>query len=215
MEIKIAAAIIIGYILGSIPFAYIIARLKKGVDIRKVGGGNVGALNTYREIGPVYGLGVLAADILKGVLAVFVAKWLDISLAWVCVAGFAAVVGHNWPVFIKFKGGMGAATVIGVLVALTTVETLISAGIVILLIAITRNVRLALFALVFVPVFQWIFDKDFTYIACAIGLLLFIGLRLFINLRKELAKVSNKKNLIIDKEYTAWQTKKMQNNLEK
>jgi len=215
VEIKIAAAIIIGYILGSIPFAYIIARLKKGVDIREVGGGNVGALNTYREIGPVYGLGVLAADILKGVLAVYVAKWLDISLAWVCVAGFAAVVGHNWPVFIKFKGGMGAATVIGVLVALTTVETLISAGIVILLIAITRNVRLALFALVFVPVFQWIFDKDFTYIACAIGLLLFIGLRLFINLRKELAKVSNKKNLIIDKEYTAWQTKKMQNNLEK
>ena len=208
MEIQIALAIIIGYILGSIPFAYIIARLKKGVDIREVGGGNVGALNTYREIGPVYGLGVLAADILKGVLAVYVAKWLDIPLTWVCVAGFAAVVGHNWPVFIRFKGGMGAATVIGVLVALTPVETLISAGIVILLIAITRNVRLALFALIFVPVFHWVFDKDFTYIACAIGLLLFIGLRLFINLRKELAKVVDKKNLIIDREYSAWQTKK-------
>ena len=208
MEIKIAAAIIIGYIVGSIPFAYIIARLKKGVDIREVGGGNVGALNTYREIGPAYGLGVLAADILKGVLAVYIAKWLDISLTWVCVAGFAAIVGHNWPVFIKFKGGMGAATVIGVLVALTPVETLISAGIVILLIGITRNVRLALFALIFVPVFQWIFDKDFTYIACALGLLLFIGIRLSFNLKKELVKVSDKKSLIIDKEYTAWQTKR-------
>ena len=62
MAFQIAAAIIIGYLLGSIPFAYIVARLKKGVDIRGIGGGNVGALNAYRHIGPVYGLGVLAAE---------------------------------------------------------------------------------------------------------------------------------------------------------
>jgi glycerol-3-phosphate acyltransferase PlsY len=208
VEIKIALAIIIGYLLGSIPFAYIIGRLKKGVDIRDVGGGNVGALNTYREIGPLYGLGVLAADIIKGALSVWVATWLGLALEWICVAGFAAVIGHNWPVFIKFKGGMGAATVIGVLAALTPVPLLISAGIVLLLIAITRNVRLSLCALVLVPVFDWIFDNDFTYIACALGLLLFICLRLLFNLRKELAKAGDKKNLIIDKEYTAWQTKK-------
>lgn len=209
MEIKIALAIIIGYLLGSIPFAYIIARLKKGVDIREVGGGNVGALNTYREIGPVYGLSVLAFDILKGAFAVWIAAWLGIDLEWICVAGFAAVVGHNWPVFIKFKGGMGAATVIGVLAALAPVPLLISTGIVIVLIGITRNVRLSLCALVLVPVFYWVFDNDFTYIACALGLLLFIGLRLLYNLRKELAKADGKKkSLIIDKEYTAWQTKK-------
>lgn len=208
MEIKIALAIIIGYLLGSIPFAYIIGRLKKGVDIREVGGGNVGALNTYREIGPLYGLGVLAADIIKGALSVWVATWLGLGLEWICVAGFAAVVGHNWPVFIKFRGGMGAATVIGVLAALTPVPLLISTGIVLLLIAITRNVRLSLFALVLVPVFNWIFDNDFTYIACALGLLLFIGLRLLFNLRKELDKAGDRKNLIVDKEYTAWQTKK-------
>ncbi len=208
MEIKIALAIIIGYLLGSIPFAYIIGRLKKGVDIREVGGGNVGALNTYREIGPLYGLGVLAADIVKGALAVWIASWLGLELEWICVAGFAAVVGHNWPLFIKFKGGMGAATVIGVLAALTPVPLLISAGIVILLIAITRNVRLSLFALVLVPVFDWIFDNDIIYIVCVLGLLLFIGLRLLLNLRKELKKAGNKKNLIIDKEYTAWQIKK-------
>ena len=208
MEIKIALAIILGYLLGSIPFAYIIGRLKKGVDIRDVGGGNVGALNTYREIGPVYGLGVLAADIIKGAFAVWVATWLGLDLEWICVAGFAAVVGHNWPVFIRFKGGMGAATVIGVLAALTPVPLLISTGIVLILIAITRNVRLSLCALVLVPVFHWIFDNDFTYIVCALGLLLFICLRLLINLRKELAKAGGKNNLIIDKEYTAWQTKK-------
>ena len=208
MEVKIALAMILGYLLGSIPFAYIIGRLKKGVDIREVGGGNVGALNTYREIGPIYGLGVLAADILKGAFPVWIATWLGLDLEWICVAGFAAVVGHNWPIFIKFKGGMGAATVIGVLAALTPVPLLISAGIVILLIAITRNVRLSLFALVLVLVFDWVFDKELTYIICATGLLLFIGLRLLFNLRKELAKTGDKKNLIVDREYTAWQTKK-------
>jgi len=208
MDFSIVAAIVIGYILGSIPFAYITARLKKGVDIREVGGGNVGALNTYREIGPVYGLSVLAADIIKGALAVLIAKWLGLSLAWICVAGFAAIIGHNWPVFLKFKGGKGAATVLGVLVALTPVELLVSCGIVLLLIAITRNVRLALSALVLVPILQWVFDKDFTYIACALGLLLFIGLRTLIGLKGELARAGGKKNLIIDREYTPWQTRK-------
>ncbi len=201
-------AIIIGYLLGSIPFSYIVARLKKGVDIRGVGGGNVGALNTYREIGPAYGLGVLAADIIKGALAVLVARWLDLPIAWMCLAGLAAVVGHNWPIFLKFRGGKGAATVIGVLVALTPIELLISAAIVLILIAITRNVRLALFALVLTPLLDWIFDKDLIYIVCALGLLLFIGIRTLIDLRVEIAKAGGKKNLIIDREYTRWQTRK-------
>jgi glycerol-3-phosphate acyltransferase PlsY len=200
-------AIIIGYLLGSIPFAYIVARMKKGVDIREVGGGNVGALNTYREIGPAWGLSVLALDIIKGVLAVMVARWLGLSLEWICGAGFAAVVGHNWPVFIKFQGGKGAATVLGVLVALTPVELLLAAAIVIILIGITRNVRLALFALVLTPFFQWLFNKDMIYICCALGLLLFIGIRTLVDLWAEIAK-KGKKNLFIDRDYTRWQTRK-------
>jgi len=206
--LNIAAAIIIGYLLGSIPFAYIVTRLRKGVDIREVGGGNVGALNTYREIGPAFGLGVLALDIIKGAVAVLVARWLGLPIAWVCVVAFVTIVGHNWPVFLKFRGGKGAATVLGVLVALTPVELLISAAIVLILIGITRNVRLALGALVLVPLLQWLFDKDIIYIASALVLLLFIGLRTLIDLRRELAKADVKKNLIIDREYTRWQTRK-------
>jgi glycerol-3-phosphate acyltransferase PlsY len=208
VDIQITLAIIIGYILGSIPFAYIIARMKKGVDIRKVGGGNVGALNTYREIGPVYGLTVLATDILKGVFAVMIGRWMGLDPVWFAAAGFAAVIGHNWPVFLKFRGGKGAATVIGVLVALTPVELLISTAIVLILIGITRNVRLALFALVLTPLFQWVFDKDIVYVAWALALLLFIGLRTLMGLRQEIEKAGGTKNLIVDKEYTAWQTKK-------
>ncbi len=208
MALQITAAIIIGYILGSIPFAYIIARLKRGVDIRDVGGGNVGALNVYRQVGPVYGLAVLATDIGKGALAILIAGWLDVSLTWVAVAGFAAIIGHNWPVFLKFRGGKGAATVIGALVAFMPIETLICSGIVIVLIGLTRNVRLALFALVFTPLFAWIFDKDMIYIYYPLGLLLFIGIYTLIGLKAELAKAGTRKNLFIDKEYTAWQTKK-------
>jgi len=208
MALNIAAAIIIGYLLGSIPFAYIVAHIRKGVDIRKVGGGNVGALNTYREIGPVFGIGVLALDIIKGLFAVLIARWLDLSVAWICVAGFAAIIGHNWPIFLKFRGGKGAATVLGVLVALTPVELLMSAAIVLILIGITRNVRLALGALVLVPLLDWLFGKDVIYIICALALLLFIGLRTLIDLRIEIAREGVKKNLIIDREYTPWQTRK-------
>ena len=210
MTFQIIAAIIIGYILGAIPFAYIIARLKKGVDIRDVGGGNVGALNAYRQIGPIYGLGVLAADIGKGAMAVVIASWLGLSLPWVGVAGFAAILGHNWPVFLKFKGGKGAATVIGVLLAFMPIPLLIAGGVVIALIAVTSNVRLALFALVLTPLFAWLLDRDLDiiYIYYPLAILLFIGIYTLVGLKGELAKAGTKKNLLIDRDYSPWQTKK-------
>ena len=105
MMLDTIIAVIIGYLLGSIPFAYIAGRLKKGVDIRQVGGGNMGALNTMREVGVTIGFAVLAADIAKGLVAVLVAQWLGLSLIWVFVVGFAAVAGHNWPIFV----GLGEA----------------------------------------------------------------------------------------------------------
>ncbi len=208
MDYKIAIAVIIGYLLGSIPFAYIVARLKKGVDIRKLGGGNVGALNTYREIGPAYGIGVLAADIAKGAVAVLIARWLDLSPAWTCAAGFAAVIGHNWPVFLGFQGGKGAATVMGVMLGLTPIELLIGGALVLVIIGIIRNVRLALVALVATPLLAWLFDKDIVYIWASLGLLLFIGVRTGISLLSELSRPEVRKNLIVDKDHTAWQTKK-------
>ena len=93
MEEKIILAIVIAYLLGSIPFAYIMGRLVKGVDIRQVGGGNMGAVNTMREIGPIPGFTVLLADMAKGALAILVAQWLDIPLFWVFVAGGV----YQWP----------------------------------------------------------------------------------------------------------------------
>jgi glycerol-3-phosphate acyltransferase PlsY len=210
LVVNIIAAIVIGYLLGSVPCAYIVARRRKGVDIRKVGGGNVGALNTYREVGPLFGFIVLFADVAKGALAVLVAGWLDLTPAWICVAGFAAVVGHNWPVFLQFRGGKGAATVMGVLLPLAPVEFAISVGIVLLLIAVTSNVRLSLAGLVFIPLGGWLFfGLEPAYIYYALGILLFLVVRTLISLKRELAgATTDKKNLIIDKDRKIWQTGK-------
>ena len=109
-------AIIIGYLLGSIPSAYIAARLATGKDIRQLGGGNVGGLNVFREVGPWSALAVGIVDIGKGTAAVAIAHWLlAVPPLFVLLAGLAAVVGHNWIVFLKFSGGKGMGPAIGAL----------------------------------------------------------------------------------------------------
>ena len=195
--------------LGAIPFAYIASRLKKGIDIRQVGGGNVGALNTLREIGLLPGLGVLIADMAKGALAVLVAIWLNVPLVWIFVVGFAAIVGHIWPVFLKFKGGKGAATTLGVMLALMPIEAGISIGIVALVIIITSNMRLAVtIALVFLPIIIWRLDGSLMLISYSIAITIFLLIISFAGIRQATTDSRQKKNLIFDRDYHFWQAKK-------
>jgi len=209
MAFNITVAIVIGYLIGSIPFPYIAARLKKRVDIRQVGGRNMGALNVAREIGLPIGIAVLIADIGKGALAVFIARWLGLPLVWIFVAGFAAVVGHNWPVFLKFRGGKGAATTLGVLLALFPLEAGISFGIIVIILVITSNMRLAVFAgQAFLPLIVWLYNQPVSVIAYTLALPLFTGLNSLVSFRKERAKPETRRSLIFDREYHFWQTKK-------
>lgn len=208
MTLNITAAIIIGYLLGSIPFSYIIARRRSGVDIRDVGGGNAGALNTFREIGPLYGIAVLFCDIAKGALAVLVTRWLGLPILWVGAAGFAAVVGHNWPVYIKFRGGKGAATTMGVLIPLLPGELFIGLGIAVVVLVITSNVRLGIIGLAFIPLFAWLFDKSSELVYISLALLVFLVIRTLVSLKGEMARVGEKNGIIFDKDYTFWQTRK-------
>jgi len=202
-------AIVIGYLLGSIPSAYIAGRLNKRIDIRQVGGGNMGALNTAREIGLLPGLAVLIADVTKGAVAVLIARWLDLSLAWIFVAGFAAVVGHNWPIFLGFKGGKGAATTLGVLLALVPSEFAISLAIMVIVIVVTSNVRLAIvIGLAFLPLIIWQFNGSGMLIAYSLALFLFLGVRSLPSTREAMANTGDKKGLIFDRDYHFWQTKK-------
>ena len=136
--INAALSIVIAYLLGSIPSAYIVGRLR-GLDIRKVGDRNVGTFNVFRHVGLVGGIVTLIADVGKGALAIVVAKLLSVNELVVFGAGVAAVIGHNWPVFLRFRGGRGLAVVIGVLLALLPIEMLIAAAISIAVLFITRN----------------------------------------------------------------------------
>lgn len=111
-------AIGLAYLLGSIPSAYLIGRLIKGVDLREVGDGRMGAAATYRRVGLGGSAIVFVMDVGKGMAAVMIAKAMGLPLGVAAVAGLAAVVGHNWSVFLHFKGGKGALATYGVLAAL-------------------------------------------------------------------------------------------------
>ena len=179
-----ALALIIAYLLGSIPTAYLITRRITGKDIRRLGGGNIGGLNTFREVGRRAGLLVGLADAAKGAAAVAIA-WglLDIEPAWVMAAGLMAVAGHNWMVWLRFSGGKGLGTAVGGLLVIMPVyglwaELAIFATIVIIPLVITRNVALGaglgLFAL---PIIVWFGTKSELSTLMAVALLLIIGLK--------------------------------------
>ena len=117
-------SVVVSYLIGSIPSAYLVGRAFKGVDIRKVGSHNMGAMNTFYAIGFWPGMLVLASDVCKGILAVLLAYLIAAYLFVVAgnmvipvemAAGVAVIAGHNFPVFLNFKGGKGGATAIGVL----------------------------------------------------------------------------------------------------
>ncbi len=206
----IVLAMVIGYLLGSIPCAYLIGWLVKGVDIRKMGGGNMGAVNTMREIGTLPGFGVLFADIAKGALAVLIAQWLGLHLYWVFAVGLAAVAGHNWPVWLKFRGGQGLATTMGVLLVFSPIPFAISAAILVVAVIFTSNVRLsAIVGFIFLPPLIWAFGGELSVILYSIALPVFCLLKTMPHFRSAVDKAGDeKKGLIVDREYTPWQTKK-------
>lgn len=143
-------AIIIGYLLGSISFSILIAKRVNNIDIRQYGSGNAGATNTLRVLGKGPALVVLLLDAAKGAAAVGIAHLVGAGNWGIVLAGIAAIVGHNWPVFFKFHGGKGVATTIGMLLALTPVPALLAIVLTVLVIAVTRYVSLG--SIVFVTV---------------------------------------------------------------
>ena len=201
-------AIVIGYLLGSIPSAYIAGRLVKGADIRRLGGGNVGAVNVMREIGTAAGFTVLFVDMAKGLAAVLIAQWLGLSLILVFIVGLAAVVGHIWPVWLGFKGGKGAATAMGVLLALVPVQFAISFAVMVIVVLLTSNMSLAVgIGLALLPLFIWLFGGEISLIIYSLALPLFCGLVSITRLKTAVAGVS-RKNLIIDRDYKPWQKRR-------
>jgi len=161
---------LIGYFLGSIPTAYIATRLATGRDIRKIGGGNVGGLNTYREVGVVPAIVVGLVDVGKGAAAVAIAYWLlqlqePQEAVYVYLAGGAAVAGHNWMVWLKFSGGKGMGASVGALAVLMpiygyAIELGILLAIIVVPLVTIRNVALAMgIGLIALPFIAWLMGE--------------------------------------------------------
>jgi glycerol-3-phosphate acyltransferase PlsY len=147
--------VVASYLLGSVIFSVIVGKLIAGVDIRNHGSGNAGATNTLRVIGKGPAILVFILDIGKGVLAVWLAQWFvpdNYTLAVLC--GLAVILGHNWPIWYRFRGGKGVATTIGMLITLAFLPTLFAGLIAIITITITRYVSLgSLLLTAFLPIF--------------------------------------------------------------
>lgn len=110
--------VVLGYLIGSIPFALVLAR-QRGLDLRKVGSGNLGAANVFRASGATAGVLVAILDIGKGVASVLMAEQLSDGPALPALAGLAAILGHIYPIWLRFRGGKGVATACGVFAVLT------------------------------------------------------------------------------------------------
>jgi len=174
----IALALICAYLIGSFPSAYMMARFRKGVDIRTIGSRNVGAMNIFYKVGFAEGLLVLIVDVGKGAAAVALARWLGVPMIAELFAGVAAVIGHGFPVWLKFRGGRGGATVIGILVFLMPWGIPFYLGILGLSLLITRYPTLS-YSVAFLcfPFIAWLIYHSGVLVSFSIGILLLAGVK--------------------------------------
>lgn len=161
------SAVMISYLIGSIPMGYLVSRLQ-GMDIRKSGSGNIGATNVWRSLGTKAGIIVLAADILKGMLAVLLGRYMIGGGAEV-LTGLAAIIGHSWPLFLGFRGGKIIATSLGVFILLDPPSTALSFLLWLLVVAFSRYISFgSVLAMVALPVLMLIMARPWEYIVFSI-----------------------------------------------
>jgi glycerol-3-phosphate acyltransferase PlsY len=158
------SAVLCGYLLGSVPFAFLLAR-RGGIDIRATGSGNVGATNVLRITGASRGVAVLLLDVAKGSVAVWLADLAGAGAAARVAAGVAAVVGHVYPVWLRFQGGKGVAVACGVFSVLVPAATASAGAVFLLVVWVTRYVSLgSVMAVPVVPVTAWLTGASATIV---------------------------------------------------
>jgi acyl phosphate:glycerol-3-phosphate acyltransferase len=137
-------AIVIAYLLGGIPFGFLLVKLTRGTDVRESGSGNIGATNVLRTTGRAAGVATLALDIAKGFVAVWLAaKLTDDAPEWTSLAALAVMAGHAFPVFLKFQGGKAVATFIGAFAYLTPLPLAAVLLLFVVTVAVTRYISAA------------------------------------------------------------------------
>ena len=183
-----------GYLLGAIPTAYIAGRLLRGEDIRQMGDGNAGAANAWRQLRAKTGLAVFSIDVGKGFLAILIAQAAGVSQVAILATGTAAVIGHNWPVYISFRGGRGESTAIGVLLTLLLQPMLIVAVPAISVLLLKKNVPLAsAFLFIPLPLVCWWYGISGMLIVYSMALPSLVGFTHFLRARQATVDVVSRK----------------------
>lgn len=183
MLIKVILSIFAGYLLGSINAALVIGKVFFKKDIRNYGSGNAGTTNVLRTFGKGAAAAVLVLDILKGILACLAGQLLtgkieNVGWAGMYLAGFAAVIGHNWPVFFSFKGGKGVLTSFAVILYISPVPALICLTVFIVIVSLTRYVSLgSIIAAILWPVVSIFFDLPALMLVIAVLMVILIIIR--------------------------------------
>jgi glycerol-3-phosphate acyltransferase PlsY len=177
-------AILLGYLAGSVPFAFLLAR-RRGIDVRVAGSGNVGAANVMRTTGTGRAVAVMALDVAKGAAAVAIAQLTTSGTALAALTGAAAVVGHIYPVWLRFHGGKGVAVAAGVFGVLSPLATAVAATLFLLTVWATRYVSLgSVAATVALPPAAWVVGAPVTVVGAAAGSAALILFRHRGNLRR-------------------------------
>jgi len=168
---------ILSFLLGSLPFGYLIGKLK-GVDVRNYGSGNIGATNVSRVLGKKYGLLVLFLDALKGAAAVLIARAAGLPAEYQVLAGISAIAGHCFSPWLGFKGGKGVATALGAFLVISPKTTLVAFLIFLAVLLTTRYVSLSsITAALSYPLLYKVFEKPspFSFIVVSLGALLIVA----------------------------------------
>lgn len=162
---------LLGYLLGSLPFAVIVSRAFGLADPRSFGSGNPGATNVLRSGNKLAALLTLLGDALKGWLAVVLARWLGADVAALAVTGLAAFLGHVFSMFLRFRGGKGVATALGVLIGFHPLVALVTIGVWLVVAVVTRySSAAALAAAASAPVTAWLMSESVALIAAMIAM---------------------------------------------
>lgn len=183
---KVVLFTLLAYTMGSFPTSYLVGRLR-GIDLRQHGSGNLGGTNAYRVMGASAGIPVVLVDVLKGFFPAYFFPLWDGSTTGnlALVYGLAAIAGHVWSVFVRFRGGKGVATGAGVLIALAPMSALISLLVWVGIVAITRYVSAAsIAAATLVPLTAWLTDEPGATVAFCAAIALFVWWTHRTNLRR-------------------------------
>jgi glycerol-3-phosphate acyltransferase PlsY len=184
--------VLLGYLAGSVPFAYLLAR-RAGIDVRVAGSGNVGAANVLRTTGAWRGVAVMALDVTKGAAAVLVAYLVAGTASIAAVTGAAAIVGHIYPVWLRFHGGKGVAVAAGVFCVLAPIATGIAAALFLVTVWLTRYISLgSIAATIALPPAAWVSGSPRGVVLAAAGSGMLILFRHRANLRRLFAGTERK-----------------------